>query len=322
MKIVFSELENWQKDIIRKGLKKDKLSFIAKPVNVSNVSKFKDVEVLGIFIHTKVDSKLLDKLPNLKLIIAMSVGVDHIDLEECKKRDIIVSNIPDYGTNTVAEHAFGLILTLSRKIHQAIEKTRKNDFDVEGLMGFDLYGKTLGVVGVGRIGSEVIRMAKGFGMKVLASDRSPRKISGVKFVSLNKLLKESDIVSLVEDTKHLIGRKEIGMMKKGSYLINVSRGGLVDVKALKYGLDRGILAGAGLDVLEGENNMDKDRSSRKLNTSERKLVKENNGLLKDHDVVITPHSAFYSKEAVTRIMESSAEIVNGFSKGKKINRVV
>jgi D-lactate dehydrogenase len=326
MNVAFSELENWQKNIVKKGLKKEKIKFIDEPISVKNSSKIKDVEVLGVFIHTKVDKKLLDKLPNLKLVIAMSVGFDHIDLDECKSRGINVSNIPDYGTNTVAEHAFGLILTLSRKIHDAVEKTRKNDFDVSGLMGFDLHGKTLGIVGVGRIGNEVIRMAKGFGMNILASDRHPKKIKGVRFVSLNRLLKESDIVSLhvplVEGTKHLINRERIGMMKKGSYLINVSRGGLVDVKALKYGLDHGILAGAGLDVLEGENNMDKDRYLKKLSKSEKKLLRENKELLKDHDVVITPHSAFYSLEAVTRIMESSIEIVKGFEKGKGINRVI
>ena len=120
MKVVFSELENWQKDIVRKSLKRDKLVFVDEPVGVKNAIKMKDADVLGVFIHTKVDGKLLDKFGNLKLIVAMSVGVDHIDLEECKARGIKVSNIPDYGTNTVAEHAFGLILTLSRRIHQAI----------------------------------------------------------------------------------------------------------------------------------------------------------------------------------------------------------
>ncbi len=326
MKVIFSELEKWEKEIIKKDLKKNKLIFVDKPISVKNSDKFKDAEVLGIFIHTKVDVALLNKLPNLKLIVAMSVGVDHIDLEECNKRGVQVSNVPDYGTRTVAEHAFGLILTLSRKIHEAIEKTRKNEFDVDGLMGFDLYGKTLGVVGTGRIGGEVIKIAKGFGMNILANDRHAKKIGGAEFVSLDRLLRESDIVSLhiplVDGTKHLINREKIAKMKKGSYLINVSRGGLVDVNALKWGLDKGILAGAGLDVLEGENNMDKDRSSKKLTNAGREILKKNKELLKDHDVVITPHCAFYSKEAVMRIMESSVKIVNGFGKGRKINEIV
>ena len=323
MKIVFSELEKWEEEIIRKGLNKNKLVFVDKPISVKNVGKIKDAEVLCVFIHTKVDSNLLNKLPHLKLIVAMSVGIDHIDIEECKKRVIRVSNVPDYGTKTVAEHAFGLILTLSRKIHDAIEKTRKNDFDIKGLMGFDLYKKTLGVVGAGRIGKEVINMARGFGMKVLANDRHPEKIEGVKFVSLDRLFRESDIVSLhvplIEETKYMINKSRISKMRKGSYLINVSRGGLVDVKALKWGLDKGILAGAGLDVLEGEDNL--DEMKKKLSGVERNLLRENKKLLKDHDVVITPHCAFYSKEAVMRIMESSIKIVNDFENGKRIDVV-
>jgi len=322
MKIVFSEVEKWEEKILKKGLKNHKVSFVKSPIYNRTVGKVKGAEVLGVFIHTKITKELLDKLPKLRLIIAMSVGYDHIDIEACRRRGVVVCNVPDYGSNTVAEHAFGLILTLTRKLHKAVEKTRKGEFDVKGLMGVDLHGRTLGVVGVGRIGKEMIRIGKGFGMEIIAVDRSPeKKLSkrlGFKFVGLRKLLRESDIVSLhvplVKSTHHLINNDTIKLMKKGSYLINTARGAVVDVQALKKALDKSVLAGAGLDVLEGEGDVVEEKELLKKRMSKERLkdLKTNHDLLKKQNVIITPHSAFYSEEAIERILSSTISIIQGF----------
>jgi D-lactate dehydrogenase len=261
----------------------------------------------------------------------MSTGFDHIDIEECKRRKIKVSNVPFYGENTVAEHAFGLILTLSRKIHQAIERTKRDDFSVDGLMGFDLKGKTLGVIGPGHIGQNVIRMAKGFEMNVIAfspfKDMKIARKLGFKYVSLNRLLKSSDIITihapLVPGTKHLINMKNVKMIKKGAYLVNTARGGIVETEALKYALDRKILAGAALDVLEGEQDIkeEKELIHKKMTEQEWQTLIRNHLIVKDKNVVVTPHSAFYSKEAVERIVDTTLENIKGFLKGKNVNSV-
>lgn len=331
-KIVFSELENWEEEILKRELKAHKLNFFKSPITLRNADKIKDAEILGIFIHTQINEKLLDKFKNLKLIIAMSVGFDHIDLDACRKRGVNVCNVPDYGTNTVAEHTIGLILTLSRNIHEAVDRTRNNNFSLKGLMGFDLQGKTLGVVGVGRIGKYVIKLAKGFGMNVIAFDPHPEKAFakkiGFKFVSFNNLLRNSDIITLHcplnEKTYHLINNKTIKIMKKGSYLINTARGGIIDVMALKYGLDNGILAGAGLDVLEGEREISEEKEllHKPLEEHDWKTLLCNHLLLKKHNVVVTPHCAFYSEEAVKRILSITIDIIKNFEKGKVENKIV
>src|SRR3989339_807925 len=169
-KIAFFELEQWEKDYFLKNLQNCEMQFIDDHLNRNNVDQIKNADAIGIFIYSIVNKKILDKLPNLKLVITLSTGFDHIDLKECKKRKITVCNVPHYGENTVAEHTFALILNLTRKIHKAWERTRRLDFSQAGLRGTDLRGKTLGVIGVGSIGKHVIRMANGFEMKIIAYD--------------------------------------------------------------------------------------------------------------------------------------------------------
>src|SRR3989339_1923908 len=168
--IAFFELESWEKEHLLKNLKNCQLKFVDEHLNENNVNQIKDADAIGVFIYSIVNKKILDNLPNLKLITTLSTGFDHIDLKECKKRKITVCNVPHYGENTVAEHTFALILNLTRKIHKAWERTRRLDFSQEGLIGTDLRGKTLGVIGVGSIGRHVIRMANGFEMKIIAYD--------------------------------------------------------------------------------------------------------------------------------------------------------
>src|SRR3989344_9066992 len=170
-KIAFFELEPCEKEYFLKNLKSYKLQFIDKHLNEKNINQITDVDAIGIFIYSAVNRKILDKLPNLKLITTLSTGFDHIDLKECRKRKITVCNVPHYGENTVAEHTFALILNLTRKIHKAYDRTTRGDFTIEGLRGIDLQGKTMGVVGVGSIGQHVVRIAKGFEMNVIAFDK-------------------------------------------------------------------------------------------------------------------------------------------------------
>lgn len=332
MKIAFSELEGEELDFVKKNLKGHKMKFMHDPINLSNLKSISDSEVLAIFINSKMPKEVIEKFPNLKLITTMSTGYDHIDLDYCEKKGITVCNVPTYGENTVAEHAFGLILTLSRKIHDAISRTREDNFSVDGLQGFDLKGKTIGVIGTGHIGIHLIRMAKGFEMNVIAYDRFPNKDLakkiGFKYASFDELLKKSDIMSihlpLLKTTKYLINMKNVKKIKRGSYLINTSRGEIVETDALVYALDKGILAGAGLDVLEGEANIKEEHQLLKkkhVETEEWETFLQNHFVLKNKNVIVTPHSAFYSKEAVRRITDVTVNNIVSFSSKKPINRV-
>lgn len=290
-----------------------------------------EVSVLMPFIHSAVDRETFEAMPDLRLIATRSTGYDHIDLECAKERSVSVANVPAYGENTVAEHAFALMLALSRKVHQAWFRTQRGDYTLEGLRGFDLAGKTLGVVGAGSIGLHVIRIAKGFGMDVLAYDvnqnRLLSEVLDFRYVGLEELLENSDIVTLhapaIPQTYHMINRDTLALMKSGALLINTARGSLIDTQALAEALDSGGLAGAGLDALEGEEFMEhEDELLHQTGAEEKlKLLVRNNILQRRPDVVITPHIAFNSEEALTRILDTTAENVRAFLGGETLNLV-
>lgn len=280
------------------------------------------VEVLIPFIHSKITRADIETMPKLRLIATRSTGYDHIDMEAVKERNIVVANVPGYGETAVAEFTFALILALSRKIPQAYARTQRGDYTLEGLRGFDLYHKTLGVVGAGAIGLHVIRIATGFGMNVVAFDtRQNRLLSevlGFRYVSLDELLAQSDIVSLhapaLPQTRHMINRETLSKMKPGSYLVNTARGSLVDTPALAWALDHGILAGAALDALEGEEFLQREEELLGESGSEEKLklLVHNHVLQRRNNVIITPHVAFNSNEALRRILDTTIENVRSF----------
>ncbi len=290
-----------------------------------------DAEILSVFIHSQVMRPLLDRMPRLRLIATRSTGYDHIDLVACNERGIMVSTVPHYGENTVAEHTFGLILTLSRKIHRAYLRTVAGDFSLQGLEGFDLKGKTIGVVGAGSIGLRVIRIAKGFGMNVIAFDVRPNilisEVLDFDYVEMDDLLAHSDIISLhapySQKTHHLINAESIKLIKRGALLINTARGGLVDTEALIEALDEGILAGAGLDVIEGEELIeDEERLLRTPESSDQmRMVIRQHILLRRPDVIITPHMAFFSIEARERILDTTIENIRAYIAGQPMNIV-
>lgn len=332
MKIAFFEIKDWEKNYIKKRLKGNKLVFFEDVLNENNLKSVKDFSIVSIFIYSKIKKGIFDKMKNLKAVVTRSTGIDHIDLGYCKKRGIKVYNVPNYGQNTVAEYAFALILSLSRKVNQAYERTIKSNFSLEGLEGFDLKGKTIGIVGMGSIGKHVAKIANGFEMKILSYDlyknKELEKELNFKYVTLNKLLQSSDIVSLHapynKKTHHLINLKNIKLMKKGAFLINTARGGIVDTTALVKALASGRLGGAGLDVLEEEGIIKEEAELLSTNFSREKLenLLENHLLLTFSNVIITPHIAFYSEEALKKILDISIENIYSIIKNKESRNLV
>lgn len=329
MKIAFFEVDGEEKNYLKGKFGKHQVYFTEKELDEKNAKKFSDYDIISIFIYSEINKKILNELKNLKAISTRSTGYDHIDFEECKKRKIKIFNVPHYGENTVAEHAFALMLALSRKIIDSVERTRKGNFSIDDLEGFDLKDKTLGIVGMGSIGEHVAKIAKGFEMKVLANTHSKKpklaKKLGFKYVALKNLLKKSDIITLhvplTKKTYHLINKKNIKIIKKGAYLINTSRGDIVDTTALITGLDKNIFSGIGLDVLEEEDEIKEHTELKKHRKKVKKVLKENHALLKYKNVIITPHNAFNTKEALNRILDSTIENINSILKHKSKNIV-
>ena len=322
MKIGFFELEGWEEKIARENLPGHDLYFSDMAITEEELPERNDFEIISIFVTSRITPKVLEYFPNLKMITTNSTGFDHIDIAACKAKGIKVGYVPGYGNNTVAELAFGLILNLTRKIYQAIDNIKeRGSFSLEGLRGTDIKGKTIGIIGTGRIGREMARMANGFGMKIIAfdviEDAAAAKEFGFSYVPLEELLKQSDIVSihcpLTEETRHLINVGNIGLMKKGAYLVNTARGPIVETDALVKALESGILAGAGLDVLEEEREMAGGGTG--PSGEAMKVILENHALMKMPNVLITPHNAFNTDEAVRRILDATLGNISGFANG-------
>lgn len=331
MKIAFYEIKGWEEKLLQKELPGHELSFYSDPLTPENAKDAADAEVLSIFIYSKIDSALLSHLPKARLITTRSTGYDHIDLAACRERKVAVCNVPAYGENTVAEHTFALILSLSRNVHKAYMRSLVHDHSIEGLKGFDLKGRTLGVVGAGKIGLHVIRIAKAFSMNVLAFDTKPdtflSEVLGFEYASMDELLSRSDIITLHvpynKYTHHLINRDSLAKVKKGALLINTSRGAVVDTSALIEALDKGILSGAGLDVIEGEDLIKEEKQllyDPKKVEALAEIAKEHILLAKDN-VVYTPHIAFYSQEALERILEETAGNIKAYAAGSPRNSI-
>jgi D-lactate dehydrogenase len=330
MKIAFFEVEDWEKEHLKKEVKGD-LVFFNDELNSETIKSVRDADVICVFIYSQVRGNILSKFDNLKAVVTRSTGFDHIDLEFCKKKKIKVFNVPNYGENTVAEHTFALILSLSRKIHKSYEKTVRGNFSLEGLRGFDLKDKTLGIVGVGSIGKNVIRIAKGFDMDIIAydvvKDNKFAKKHGFKYVSFNDLLKKSDIISFHcpynKHTHHMINKDNVFKIKKGAFVINTSRGNLIDSRALINALVKKHLGGAGLDVLEEENLIKEEVEllSKKCSLESLENLLENHILITFDNVIITPHNAFNSEEALNRILDVTIENISNVGNKNSKNLV-
>lgn len=332
MNILYLYKEEWEKEYISEKLGATSLEFRDTIENTEN-EILEKAEVISVFVSHPLSKETMDKMPNLKLIAARSTGFDHIDISAAKEKNIAVVYVPSYGENTVAEFAFALLLAISRKIPEAHEQvTESGSFDQSKLNGFDLKGKTIGIVGTGRIGAHSIRMAKGFGMEVVAYDPFPKQNLdqelGFRYVGFEELLSLSDVISLhaslSESTRHMINEESIKFIKKGAVLINTARGGLVQTTALVKALEEGIISAAGLDVLEEEGDMGEEESllfSPHPKLEELKNVLANNYLINHPRVIVTPHVAFNTKEAVKRILDTTVENIKSFVSGEIKNPV-
>lgn len=300
-------------------------------ISEKKIESYKDSEILSLFVHSeKVDNAKLDLFPNLKLIATRSTGFNHIDLDYCRKRNIVVSNVPRYGESTVAEFAFGLLLALSRHIIQGRNAMAHNHVEMEKYIGFDLQGKTLGIIGTGSIGRHMIQIAKGFGMKVLAYDLFKNKeLSDLYVDTLDDIYKQSDIISLhvpsTAENYHLLNTKAFDKMKKGVIIINTARGDLIDTQALYMALRQGIVGGAGLDVLENEDFLLHDEvvTTPRINDNDFLLDSAMNlKLLQFKNVIATPHIGFNSIDAINRINTTTIDNIKSFLEGIIVNNVL
>jgi D-lactate dehydrogenase len=332
MNIYFFEIEEWEESFLKQKLADHTLSFDTNPLTSAS-QNLQDIEILSVFIYSKITRELLDKMPNLKIIVTRSTGYDHIDIQACQQKNVVVTNVPEYGTQTVAEHTFALLLALSRKIIPSIERTRKSDFTLDGLRGFDLYKKTIGVVGAGSIGQAVIRIAKGFGMDVLVFSRHQNielaKKLGFMYVDLAHLYQVSDIITfhvpLTDETRHMINKETLPKLKKGVTILNTARGGILETEAILMGLEQGIIKGAGIDVLEEECFVKEERqllTEQFIQECDLRTQLLNHVLVTKESVLVTPHNAFNSQEALQRILDVTVENMVSFAQGKAINIVI
>lgn len=335
MKIAIFEVEPWERECFKDLDDQHEVIFDDRPLSAQTLAELgadapSDADVVSTFIYSDLGPDVLKRFSQLKLIATRSTGVDHIALDYCKEQNIQIANVPAYAENTVAEHVFALLLAISHRLIDAVDRTRRGDFSQDGLNGFDLYGKVMGIVGTGSIGLHTIRIAKGFGMEVLAFDIKPvetaAKELGFTYVPLSDLLRGSDVISLHvpggKKTRDMISSDEFGLMKKGVVLINTARGSVVDTRALLHAISEGKVAAAGLDVLPEEPVV---REEAELLRTAFSREHDLEALLADHillrlrNVIITPHSAFNTREAVQRILDTTRANIEAFLRGEPQN---
>jgi D-lactate dehydrogenase len=332
MKIAFFEAEGWEESALKAAFPNDELVLSKEKLSEANIPMRTDFDIVSIFVGSMATEKVLAAFPNLKFLTTRSVGFDHVDTKTAASRGIAVAYVPGYGDNTVAEFAFGLLLNLTRNIYHAIENVKMaGSFSFEGLRGVDIKGKTMGIVGTGRIGKEAIKIAKGFGMDVIAYDLFPDAAAatalGFSYMALGDLLAKADMVSihcpLTDQTRHLLNRENMMKMKKGSYLVNTARGGIVETDGLVMALEAGIIRGAALDVIEEERETkdELDFLTHEHHIEDFRTVVENHMLMKMPNVLVTPHNAFNSQEALERILKTTIENIQSFEAGTPKNLV-
>lgn len=283
-------------------------------------------DAVSAFVNDELGAEVLSGLAasGIRLVALRSAGFNNVDLEAAKSKGITVARVPAYSPHAVAEHTIALILTLNRKTHRAYNRVREGNFALEGLLGFDLAGKTAGVVGTGKIGEVVCRILTGFGCIVLAHDPQVNPTCeslGVRYVPVSELLSSSDLVTLhcplTPATHHLINEDSLGLMKRGVMLINTSRGGVVDTRAVLRGLKAGIIGNLGLDVYEEEADLFfEDLSSRFI--SDDVFAR----LLTFPNVLITGHQAFFTQEALASIAETTIANISSFEKTGRALHIV
>lgn len=313
--VAWFDAEEWQKEYMENMEHSFDIDFFSQSLDESSADKLGGYDAVTVFVDSDVSAEVIDSM-DAKIIATRSTGFDHIDTGHAARNGVMVSNVPSYGPSTVAEHTFGLLLNLTRKISEAEEQVEEGNFSHKGLMGTDLDGKKIGVIGTGDIGQRVIEIARGFNMDVIAYDPYPKQHLeheiGFMYVDLEDLIEQSDIISLhaplTDSNHHLLSEEQFEMMED-TIILNTARGGLVDTEALIEALEDGSVRSAGLDVLEDESMMKDDVEVLSKAQSENDIEKvlEDHILVDRDDVIVTPHNAFNSKEALHRIVETSVK---------------
>ncbi|MBE5928537.1 MAG: 2-hydroxyacid dehydrogenase [Lachnospiraceae bacterium] len=296
--------------------------YLENKLNSDTVELARGCDGVCAFVHDVIDEETIDKLVNYDIgIVAMRcAGYNNIDLKKAKDK-IKVVRVPGYSPYAVAEHAMGLLLCLNRKIHKAYFRTRDYNFSLNNLAGFDLHGRTVGVMGTGKIGRVFIDICKGFGMDVIAYDPYPIQGSNIKYVSKEELFRTSDIISLhcplTEETKYIINEDTLAMMKDGVFIINTSRGSLIESEALYEAIKKGKVGAAGLDVYEEESEIFfEDFSNTIISDDVLKLF------LSLPNVLITSHQAFLTADALINIAECTINNINAYFNGEKLENEI
>lgn len=302
------------------------LTYFETSLNYNTANLTADFQVACVFVNDKVDEKTIRIMAEngIKLIALRCAGYNNVDLEAAKRNNIKVVRVPAYSPEAVAEHALALIQTLNRKTHKAYNRIREGNFSLNRLIGFNLHGKTIGVIGTGKIGATFCKIMKGFGCKVIAFDVYKAKeliAQGVEYESLDEVFKQSDIISLhcplTPETKHMVNTESLSLMKNGVMIINTSRGALIDTADIISGLSSRKIGYLGIDVYEQEENLFfKDLSE---------SIIEDDMILRLNsfpNVLITAHQAYFTKEAMVEITLTTLNNINEFQKGEKLENEI
>lgn len=329
MRIAFFDTRSFERPVFEAAnpLHGHTLTFFDSSLNLSTVSLARGHEAICVFVNDHADAAVLRELKNVgvRLVALRSAGFNNVDIAEAQRLEIAVVRVPEYSPHAVAEHATCLILALNRKIHRAYNRVRELNFSLDGLIGFDLHGATVGVIGTGRIGVAMVQILHGFGSKILAYDPFPSESLvdryGVRYVTLPELYASSEVITLhcplTPETHHLIDAEAIGQMKPEVILINTGRGALIDSRALIMALKAGRIGAAGLDVYEEEEGVFfHDLSQRVLHDDV--LAR----LLTFSNVLITSHQGFLTREALGNIASTTLANVTAFEDGDDLVNAV
>ncbi len=319
MTISFFSTQSYDKTYFNKYNQNNELRYFEVALSEQTVALANGSQAICAFVNDKITEGVIEQLAKMgvKLIAMRCAGYNNVNLDAAKKYGLTIVRVPAYSPHAVAEHAVALILTLNRKTHKAYNRVREGNFSLERLIGFDLFGKTVGVVGTGKVGETFCRIMKGFGCKVIAYDIFENKAlitEGVNYCTLSDLLKQADILSLHcplnDATNHLINAQSLATMKQGAMLINTGRGGLIDTQAVIEALKTGQLGYLGLDVYEQEDKLFFRDFSESIIQDDVILR-----LLSFPNVLITAHQAFFTDEALTQIAQITLRNIECFEKG-------
>lgn len=336
MKIVYFDAADYEEQFLKEQ-NEGKYTYYLENSALNDLApvkeEYKDADIISVFTTSRVNRKVLEQFKNLKLIALRSVGFNHIDIDYCREHGIRVVNSPNYGNITVAEFALALLLDVCRKVTVSYLEYKNSRVSPNNLIGTELFGKTTGIVGLGAIGSEFARIVHGLGMNIIAYDKfeneEVKQKYGVVYTDFDTLLEKSDFISihapLTKDNYHMFDEKSFEKMKKSAIIINTGRGELIDTQALFNALVNKKIAGAGLDVLENEETMTDFDYMIGINRLDKLTLEQtiiNSRLFQLDNVIITPHTAFNSEEAIQRILKTTMSNIEVFISGGRQNDVI